>query len=221
MNRQQIALLMSLSLLLFILILSLFFTSQIRTSNAQAVPCLLRIDGLKKNVGGLSSRYLVTNTSLSIVSTAHLFYDYLSQIPVTFVDSIDAGASKIYSLDSVASLPNGYSGYVIIEADRQITATLLPDPPIAAFTASPTSGLAPLVVTFTNQSTDYTASLWNYGDETTGTLQNPTHTYTTAGVYTVSLTVSGPGGTDTLTRTSYIKVRGKYTLYLPLTLRNR
>jgi len=221
MNRQHTGLLMSLSLLLLVLIISLFFTSQIRTSNAQAIAYWVRLDGVKKNVGGLSSRYLVTNTSLSTVTTAHYFYDYADQTKGYFPDSIGAGTGKVYGLADVASLPDGYSGYVIIEADAQITATLLPDPPIADFTAGPTSGLAPLVVTFTNQSTDYTASLWNYGDETTGTLQSPTHTYTTAGVYTVSLTVSGPGGTDTLTRTSYIAVQGEYAVYLPLALRNR
>jgi PKD repeat protein len=37
-------------------------------------------------------------------------------------------------------------------------------------------------------------------------LENPTHVYTTAGVYTVTLTVGGPGGTDTLTRANYITV---------------
>jgi len=42
---------------------------------------------------------------------------------------------------------------------------------------------------------------------------HPTHTYTTTGVYTVSLTATGPGGSDTLTRPNYITVTssGGYT----------
>ncbi|HIG85961.1 MAG TPA: PKD domain-containing protein, partial [Planctomycetes bacterium] len=38
------------------------------------------------------------------------------------------------------------------------------------------------------------------------TLQSPSHVYSVAGTYSVSLTVTGPGGSDTLTRTNYIDV---------------
>ena len=169
--------------------------------------CSVRLDGLKKNVGGLSSRYVVTNTGLSAANTVHVFCDNSDLVVAQLNASIGVGASEIYSLADMGWLPDGYTGYVTINADVPITAALLPDPPTAVFTASPTSGLRPLVVTFTNRSIgDYTASLWNFGDETTSTLQSPTHTYTAAGVYTVSLTVSGPRGTDTLTRTNYITV---------------
>lgn len=77
----------------------------------------------------------------------------------------------------------------------------------ADFTASPTTGLAPLTVAFTNTSTGaYTDSLWHFGDGNTSTQTSPTHIYTETGSYTVTLTVSGPGETDTLTRTNYITV---------------
>jgi PKD repeat protein len=87
-------------------------------------------------------------------------------------------------------------------------------PPHAAFTASPTSGTAPLTVTFANESTgSYTYSLWDLGDSFTSTLENPTHVYTATGAYTVSLTISRqtgslilPGDSDTLTRANYITV---------------
>ncbi|TEU11936.1 MAG: PKD domain-containing protein [Anaerolineales bacterium] len=48
--------------------------------------------------------------------------------------------------------------------------------------------------------------LWDYGDSITSTASAVTHThaYTATGVYTVSLTATGPGGSDTLTRTNYI-----------------
>jgi hypothetical protein len=53
-----------------------------------------------------------------------------------------------------------------------------------------------------------TSALWVYGDGViSSTLAlTHTHTYTASGVYTVSLTASGPGGSDTLTRTNYITV---------------
>lgn len=77
----------------------------------------------------------------------------------------------------------------------------------ANFTATPLNGVRPLLVTFTDMSTgDYTSRLWDFGDGNTSTLTNPVHTYTTAGTYTVTLTVNGPGGTDIITRTTYITV---------------
>lgn len=88
-----------------------------------------------------------------------------------------------------------------------ITVTSTPAPPVAAFSASPTSGAAPLAVTFTNQSTGtITSYAWSFGDGGTSTAQNPSHTFTTPGVYTVTLTVTGPGGSNTQTRASYITV---------------
>jgi len=80
-------------------------------------------------------------------------------------------------------------------------------PPVAGFTGTPTSGTAPLAVSFSNASTgNVTSSSWTFGDGSTSTLANPSHTYTGVGTYSVTLTVTGPGGTDSLTRTNYISV---------------
>jgi len=88
-----------------------------------------------------------------------------------------------------------------------ITVTTAPQPPVAAFAGSPTSGTAPLTVNFTDQSTgEITSWAWNFGDGGSSTQQNPAHTYNSAGNYTVSLTVTGPGGSDTETKTNYITV---------------
>ena len=76
-----------------------------------------------------------------------------------------------------------------------------PPPPVADFVGTPTSGTAPLTVTFTDQSTNSpTAWSWNFGDGGTSTAQNPSHTYTAAGTYTVSLTATNAGGSDTETK---------------------
>ncbi len=94
----------------------------------------------------------------------------------------------------------------------------VPQPPHAEFAATPASGVSPLPVQFTNQSTgDYDTCTWTFGDDSTSTsCGNPTHTYVAEGVYTVALTVSGLGGTNTLTRDRYIVVEDKYRVYLPL-----
>ena len=77
--------------------------------------------------------------------------------------------------------------------------------PVAAFTATPTSGTAPLTVKFTDQSTYSPSSWsWDFGDGNSSTEQNPSHTYTSAGTYTVKLTVTNDQGSDTKTKTDYI-----------------
>lgn len=76
-----------------------------------------------------------------------------------------------------------------------------------AFTASPTTGTLPLTVAFTDQSTgNITAWSWNFGDDQSSTQRNPTHVYQSNGDFTVSLTVSGPTGSVTTTKTNYIHV---------------
>jgi len=75
----------------------------------------------------------------------------------------------------------------------------------ADFTGELTEGPVSLTVDFTDQSTgNITSWSWDLGDDSTSEEQHPTHTYDTPGTYTVSLTVSGPGGPDTETKTDFI-----------------
>ncbi len=77
----------------------------------------------------------------------------------------------------------------------------VPDPPIASFTASPTSGIVPLTVTFADTSTHGPTSwAWDFGNGTGSTLQNPTKAYSVAGAYTVRLTVTNADGSTSTTR---------------------
>ncbi|AKB75796.1 hypothetical protein MSLAZ_2535 [Methanosarcina lacustris Z-7289] len=85
---------------------------------------------------------------------------------------------------------------------NQIFETQVPQVPVAVFSVSPTSGYAPITVTFTDRSTNSPAAWnWNFGDGNTSTLQSPTHTYSTAGNYTVILTASNTAGSNTMTGT--------------------
>jgi PKD repeat protein len=78
--------------------------------------------------------------------------------------------------------------------------TVLPLSPVASFTATPTNGVAPLNVTFTDGSSNSPTSwVWDFGDGGASPLQNPSHGYTTAGVYTVRLIASNAGGSSTNT----------------------
>jgi len=79
------------------------------------------------------------------------------------------------------------------------------------FEASPRTGLAPLDVQFTDLTTgtpDTWEWTWDFGDGATSTEQNPTHTYTAAGKYTVSLGVTTSWDEScTETKVAYITVR--------------
>ena len=55
-------------------------------------------------------------------------------------------------------------------------------------------------VTLTNESTYATSYLWDFGDGTTSTESNPSHTYATNGIYTISLTATNANGSNTATR---------------------
>jgi PKD repeat protein len=85
--------------------------------------------------------------------------------------------------------------------------------PVAAFYATPTTGSAPLAVTFTDSSVAAPTSWsWQFGDGTTSTAQNPSKTYAGSGIYNVTLTVTNAAGSDTYTRTAYIVTAATRTM---------
>jgi PKD repeat protein len=84
-------------------------------------------------------------------------------------------------------------------ATRAIVVTTAP--PVASFTATPSIGIAPLTVSFTDQSTgSITSWAWSFSDGGSATGQNVYHTFTTPGAYTATLSVTGPGGTSQFQR---------------------
>jgi Zn-dependent metalloprotease len=77
----------------------------------------------------------------------------------------------------------------------------------AGFTANiTTSCVVPFTVNFSNSSLNASNASWDFGDMTTDTAYNPSHTYTQGGTYTVQLTASGACGTATTTQTAYITI---------------
>jgi PKD repeat protein len=75
------------------------------------------------------------------------------------------------------------------------------EPPAADFVNQPQGGSAPLTVSFTDQSSgQITNWAWSFGDGGTSSQQNPIHVYQSPGTYLITLTVIGPGGSDTASR---------------------
>ncbi len=126
-----------------------------------------------------------------------------------------------------ASNPHGAGDTVSDGIDftpwRTTPCVLPPTAPDAAFEATPTSGEAPLSVSFFNTSGGaVTNSQWAFGDGGTSTAMNPTHVYTQPGVYSVTLTVNGPAGDDDVTNTAYIQVDATtYRMFAPVIVRPR
>lgn len=103
----------------------------------------------------------------------------------------------------------------LAQAPAPGSASSSPKALVADFVASPTIGRPPLAVAFANTSTGgYTSSLWDFGDGITSTLTHPTHIYTAAGAYTVTLTVGDGVATATAVRPGF--VRAVYWTYFPL-----
>ena len=100
-----------------------------------------------------------------------------------------------------------------IEGNYHTISAILPI--VADFTAGPPlTEVDELVVNFTDLSTPQEGYItswdWDFGDGGTSTEEDPSHTYTynaSAAPYTVSLTVDGPTGSDTETKTDYITVK--------------
>jgi gliding motility-associated-like protein len=91
--------------------------------------------------------------------------------------------------------------------------------PKAAFSISDSIGTCPpMMVHFTNSASGFIQYTWDFGDGSSSTLLNPSHYYTTAGVYYPKLMVTGPGGcTDTATRKIIVKGPSGSFTYSPKT----
>ncbi|WP_292546836.1 PKD domain-containing protein [Methanoregula sp.] len=124
--------------------------------------------------------------------------------------STEQNPSHIYNAGGTytvnLTITSGSGGINTLVKTKYISAY---SPPTAAFTSNTVAGKSPLSVTFTDQSTGAPTSwLWDFGDGTTSTSQNPTHPYSTTGsdtvTYTVNLTATNAAGSNITSKTSYI-----------------
>ena len=193
--------------------------SPYRTSHNTAAP-ISPPTGLTATLAGTSIAVSWSPNPESDLAGYKVYWDTDSGYPYTH--SVDVGNVTAYTITGVTP---GVRYYVTVTAydtaadgshdwtdgneswfagELEVQGVVSPQ---AAYTAAPLAGTAPLTVTFTDQSTgSITSWSWSFGDGGTSTQQHPTHVYTTPGSYTVTLTVSGPGGADSETKTNYITV---------------
>src|SRR5208282_2122614 len=120
------------------------------------------------------------------------------------------GSFAISQLDS-GSIPSagGTIGRVVVDDNFGTVYTDLGGvpPPTASFSATPTSGAAPLGVSFTDESSgSVTGWAWAFGDGNTSSSENPSDIYVNPGTYTVQEIVTGNGGSATDTVVNLITV---------------
>jgi len=128
-------------------------------------------------------------------------------------DFDDGETSSVQEPTHMYMEPGVYTVTLTVKGDggedastREITVY---EPAQAGFSASPVEDHAPLEVLFTCESSgDIDSWQWNFGDGNSSSEEEPLHTYSEAGVYSVTLTVSGDGGEDTAAKEDYITAIG-------------
>jgi PKD repeat protein len=143
-------------------------------------------------------------------------------VPLENEITLSSGQSRQLRVEFEA----GFSSLAIATQVARVTFfgsfTRILDPPVAAFSASPTRGGAPLTVHFTNRSTGIIGSnLWRFGNGALSSVENPTYTYTDPGDYTVTLRVANPGGEDTISRTVTVTAPPEAHLLVRATIGSR
>jgi PKD repeat protein len=134
----------------------------------------------------------------------------------------DGGTSTEQSPSHTYSTAGDYtvkliaSGAVNTDSTLQIL-HLLNQPTVAGFTYSFSGSNPPLTVNFSNTSTNATGWAWDFGDGTTSTAENPSHTYSSSGDYTVKLIASGAINTDSTSQILHVLYQAN-DAYINLTL---
>ncbi len=122
-----------------------------------------------------------------------------------------SGNTRMRVIMKYSSAPTACENFTYGEAEDytvNITGSI-PDPPVADFSASPTTVIAGNSAAFTDLSTNNPTSWsWSFagGTPSTSSAQNPTVTYNTAGTYDVTLTAANSAGSDGETKAGYITV---------------
>jgi len=145
------------------------------------------------------------------------FIDTSSNTPTKWFWSFgDGGVSEesdpthAYTIDGVytvtLTVTNADGSHSVTRANY-ITSLKSVAPPVAGFVSTGATGSSPLSVKFVDASSNNPTSwVWSFGDGGSSTEENPTHVYTTKGTFTVTMTATNSGGSNTVTKDAYVTV---------------
>jgi len=127
------------------------------------------------------------------------------------IDSYDQNPTYTYSDVGMYTISLTVYDNVTVDTETKVDYITVGDPLIADFSADPLLGLLPVDIQFTDLSTgEFDIIVWEWDFDNDGTIdsydQNPTYTYSNAGIYTISLTVYDNVSVDTETKINYIIV---------------
>jgi len=180
------------------------------------VTCLYYFDGdpyFSKDVGqSLEIGMSINNSSLIALSTSEL--NLINIDNGDLINSVDLNSDHY-------TPPVVYGNKIYFANENEELYCVSSEyPPECNFWASPISGTAPLLVQFDPDiepgATPISSYFWDFGDGNTSTTEEPSHTYDSPGLYTVSLTINSPTGGDTKVRPNYITVNDPpHLIFIP------
>ena len=141
--------------------------------------------------------------------------------PAQVKSQLTSTAQDIVNVESAAGWDR-YAGYGMVDINAAVGGGGGCSPLVTAnFSGTPTTGVAPLTVNFSDLSTGSPTSWsWTFGDGGTSTAQNPSHAYAVAGTYNVSLTATNPCGSNLNTKNGYVVVSGSGPTWVTITSDN-
>jgi beta propeller repeat protein len=155
-----------------------------------------------------------TNATIGGVPFPVHFIDTSAPTPDTWTWEFgDGNISRDQNPDYIYTNQGTYSVNLIVSTPYCRDGIAMPNlihvgtPPEAAFSGLPVFGFAPLEVNFTDESSGSPSEwIWDFGDGSVSTEQNPNHTFVSGGSYKVTLSVNNSFGTDTIEKPNYVSV---------------
>lgn len=156
-------------------------------------------------------------TSNPYVNTEVNFYDNSGRYPTSWLWNFGDGTTStqqnpVHIYDSIGDYTvtlkasNAWGDSTVIKTNY-VHVQNPPAAPVAVFTADTTYAETWAAIQFTDETANQVTSWnWDFGDGNTSDQQHPLYTYSSQGVYSVTLIATGPGGSDTVSKKDYIRI---------------